>query len=160
MKKMHPLWFALALILAGCATVASSPHFTRGTQALERGDYQTAVNELNEAVQLEPGVSRYHNNLSFAYFKLKNEQKGWFHLRQAVLLDTNNRRAAASFESYWTHLERGGKVRVGALEKDILASLDEPDITLKSEPETSYIWGYKRVRVKGATVVSIENWVK
>lgn len=160
MKKIHGLWFSLALILVGCATVESSAHFTRGTEALERSDYQTAVNELTEAVRLEPRFSRYHTNLSYAHFKLNDVKKGWYHLRQAVLLDTNNQQAKASFESYWAYLERSGKVRVGSLEKDVLRALDEPDIALRADAETSYIWGYKRVRVKGAAVVSIDSWVK
>jgi tetratricopeptide (TPR) repeat protein len=140
--------------------VNASSHFTRGTQALERGDFETAVKELEEAVRLEPKMSRYHNNLAFAHFQLKNEPKGWFHMRQAVLIDPANQQAAASFESYWAHLERRAKVRIGAPASEVLSALGQPDLSNESETESLYIWGLKLVRVHRGAVLSIENVLK
>jgi tetratricopeptide (TPR) repeat protein len=153
------LYLAAFLVMTGCSTVASSPHYTEGTRAIERGDYQTAVKELEQAIQLEPRVSRYHNNLAFAYFHLGNEQKGWYHLRQAVLLDPDNRYAVASFNGYWGELEKNGKVRIGMPTQELVKNLGEPDLTLKIGDETSLVWGLKRIHLRGELVASIEKWV-
>lgn len=137
--------------------VNASAHFTRGTRALEQGDFKTAVAELDEAVRLEPKMSRYHNNLAFAHFQLKNEPQGWFHMRQAVLIDPGNPQAVASFDSYWAHLERSGRVQVGAAFPVVYSALGQPDLSNEGPDEQLYIWGLKLVRVREGVVAAIEN---
>jgi len=105
-------------------------------------------------------MSRYHNNLAFAHFQLKNEPKGWFHMRQAVLIDPGNDQAVASFESYWAHLERSGKVRVGAAASEVFSALGGPDLSNEGEVEKLYIWGLKLVRVDAGVVTAVESVLK
>lgn len=148
----------LILCLPGCSTVNSSLNYTKGTEALERGDYEESIRFLEEAVRLDPKLSRNHNNLGYAYLQTGRHKKGWFHVRQAVLLDPNNRYAVATFLSVWNNFEADGLFALGTSETRILSELEEPDIRIGNEKEIVLIYGLKMLRFRDSELYSIEEF--
>ena len=155
------LCFAAAFSLAHAQSVdPRDPHALAGTAAIERGDFKTAVAELETAVTANPKVSSYHNNLAFAYFQLGNEPKGWFHLRQAVLLNSENIPAVKSFESFWDHLEKTGVVKLGKGREELVSALGTPDLEVRTDDEVWLIWGLKRIILRNDAAMEVTTWVK
>ncbi len=57
----------LVLLLSGCASFDATLAFQRGTDALERGEPERAVVELERAAALVPDSSAVQNHLGIAY---------------------------------------------------------------------------------------------
>ncbi len=51
----------------GCASLEGARLYGSGTQALDRGDTQRAISDLERAVVLVPHASEVHNHLGVAY---------------------------------------------------------------------------------------------
>jgi len=109
------------------STVDSSLNYTKGTKALENGDYEKAAELLREAVRLDPILSRNHNNLATALFELGLLNEGWPHVRKAVLLDPKNEYAAKNSKRYIVALLNQESLNIGANLSDVVAVLGEPD---------------------------------
>lgn len=92
--KLVELFLIVTLVLfTGCSVVNSSVHYTKGTESLERGDYETAIVQLKHAVELCPELPRNHINLRCAYILVGEHYKGWYCLEQARLcMDEEARR--------------------------------------------------------------------
>ena len=133
--KLHASIFTLICLtsLNACAvtdiapTVNSSINYTRGTEALENGDYERAAELLRESVRLDPTLSRNHNNLATALFELGHLKEGWLHVRQAVLLDPKNEFSAANSKRYIVALLNQEGLNTGVSLSDVVAVLGEPD---------------------------------
>ena len=109
------------------STVSSSTNYTKGTKALENGDYERAAELLRESVRLDSTLSRNHNNLATALFELGLLEEGWPHVRQAVLLDPKNEYAAANSKRYIIALLNQEGLNTGASLPDVVSVLGEPD---------------------------------
>jgi tetratricopeptide (TPR) repeat protein len=94
---------------------------------LERGDYQQAATLLEEAVRLDPGLSRNQNNLAAALFELGRLEDGWPHVRQAVLLDPSNQYAVQSCKRYIVAMLKKANLDFGASKSEVVRVLGEPD---------------------------------
>ena len=98
----------LGLVCVGCQTVESSLNYTKGTKALDAGDYDTAIADLEKAVELDPEVARNHINLAAAYLMRGQIQEGWPHARKGVILAPRDTVAQTNFRHYFKSLiDRG-----------------------------------------------------
>ena len=66
---------ALGLVLVaapGCASFAGARLYRSGSQALERGDAEQAIADLERAAELVPHASEVQNHLGLAYAAAAN----------------------------------------------------------------------------------------
>lgn len=60
------------------------------TKSYKDGDYQAALENLKEAIKIDPGVGSDHFNLACIYSNLKDADQGFKHLQKAVEIGYNN----------------------------------------------------------------------
>lgn len=129
MKRLNKLFLIVsASTLCGCSGIQSSVHFTRGTQCIEKGDFQGARFHLEKACELDPSMSRNHNNLTYIYIQLGEIDKAWYHARQAAFLDPGNEEAVTNFNNLLDELETFYNIAEGSSKEDVKAALGEPDM--------------------------------
>lgn len=130
MKNMSTHLLAISLfILSGCSTIVSSYHYTTGTQHLDCGNYHEAISELEQAVELDPTMARNHTNLSYAYSKINNEEKAWYHNRQATRCPYSDGLCVLQFRLYYYQkmIVDKGFDKPGTPWEEISNNLGEPD---------------------------------
>lgn len=128
MKKLHILSLLLVISsLYGCSCIQSSIHFTQGTRCLEEGNFQEARIHLEKACELEPRLSRYHNNLAHAYLHLGEIDKAWYQARQAAFLDPGNYEAVTTFKSLLNQLIQSHNIKHGSSKEEVENAFGEPD---------------------------------
>jgi Flp pilus assembly protein TadD len=87
----------LALVLAaGCASYEGSRLYGSGTRALDRGDPQRAIADLERAAELVPEASAVQNHLGLAYAAAGRDEEALAAFHRAVELDCNNAAAQAN----------------------------------------------------------------
>jgi Flp pilus assembly protein TadD len=84
----------LLLVAGGCASLEAARLYTRGTDALDRGDVASAVVALERAAALEPEASEIQNHLGLAYAAAGRPGDALLAWRRAVELDCDNSAAA------------------------------------------------------------------
>lgn len=84
---------ALVLCLGGCATYRAARLYRRGSIALERGESERAVADLERAAVLAPHASEIQNHLGLAYAASGRDEDALHAFRRAVELDCDNRQA-------------------------------------------------------------------
>jgi Flp pilus assembly protein TadD len=89
---------ALALALSGCASFQGARLYRSGTLALDRGDVELAVADLERAAALVPTASEVQNHLGLAYAAAGREADARAAFQRAVDLDCDN--SAASHNLY------------------------------------------------------------
>ena len=94
---------AAALLLAGslglgCASVEGARLYASGGRALERGDAELAVADLEGAAERAPHVSEVRNRLGVAYAAAGRREDAIREFRSAVELDCENAVAARNLE--------------------------------------------------------------
>lgn len=156
---MRYAWGLMLLTLTGCATVSSSMQYTQGTAAMQRGDFQRAVELLEEAVRLDPNVSRNRNNLAGALFELGRLEDGWPHVRKAVQLDPQNPFASQNCTRYLLTLMDKAGVHVGASRVSVLSALGEPDVSIANGVQTMEMYCSSKLTYKGDRLESIGDLV-
>ncbi|MEO0534869.1 MAG: J domain-containing protein [Cyanobacteria bacterium P01_A01_bin.123] len=65
-------------------------HIERAQEYLQKGNHNQAVQELRDAIRIEPSNSHFHSLLGRAYLMQKLEGMAKVHFRQALKLDSNN----------------------------------------------------------------------
>jgi Flp pilus assembly protein TadD len=85
---------ALSLALAGCARWEGARLYQSGTAALDRGDSERAIADLERAAELVPGASEVQNHLGLAYAAAGRDDDARNAFRRAVDLDCGNGAAA------------------------------------------------------------------
>jgi Flp pilus assembly protein TadD len=84
---------ALAL---GCASLQGARLYESGTEALDRGDSEQAIVELERAADLVPQASEVQNHLGLAYQAAGREREAEAAFRRAVDLDCENEAAVVN----------------------------------------------------------------
>lgn len=142
MMMKHRLLPLLAVVLTSCSTVASSFHYTRGTECLDRGDCEGAIKELTKAVELDPEMARNHTNLSFAYLSCNHYDKAWYHIRQAVLCPYQDSAGYINFMNLCQAMVINPKLNEpGTPLEEVRRKLGEPDIEINNDKTLTYIYG-------------------
>jgi Flp pilus assembly protein TadD len=88
-----------ACLLVACATLDGARLFRSGTTALDRGDAQAAVRDLEAAAQLLPESSAVHNHLGLAYQAAARPDEALREFERAVAIDCDNQAARANLAS-------------------------------------------------------------
>ena len=65
-----------------------------GVEHLRAGQLDTAIGELEQAIQLLPGRPENHSNLAYAFFLKGQPARGLEEVRKALQLDGGSRRPA------------------------------------------------------------------
>ena len=84
------LFAALLLGSAGCASLQGARLYQQGTAALDRGDVDQAVSDLERAAALAPQASEVQNHLGLAYTAAGRDDDALRAFRRAVDLDCDN----------------------------------------------------------------------
>ncbi|HTY19044.1 MAG TPA: tetratricopeptide repeat protein [Myxococcota bacterium] len=101
MKGIARLVAALALgaLLGGCASLEAMRLYESGTHALDRGDSQRAVADLERAAALAPDASPIQNHLGLAYQEAGRQEDALRAFERAVALDCSNEAAVANLRA-------------------------------------------------------------
>lgn len=82
--------------LAGCATFQAGRLYTRGSDALARGENERAITDLERAAALAPHASEIQNHLGLAYQAAGRHEEARTAFERAVDLDCNNHAASSN----------------------------------------------------------------
>ncbi len=102
--------FALCAALAACADLEARRFYRAGTDALDRGESQRAIADLERAAALAPEISAIQNHLGIAYEDAGRSEDALLAYERAVALDCDNRAAASNLREL-----RGRRFRCHAL---------------------------------------------
>lgn len=81
----------LGLLTApGCASFQAARFYRSGTEALDRGDPDTAIRDLQRAAAAAPHASPVQNHLGLAYAAAGRDTEALAAFRRAVELDCEN----------------------------------------------------------------------
>jgi Flp pilus assembly protein TadD len=100
------LLLALTLSTAGCAAVDGARLFRSGTAALDRGDTQGALRDLEHSVRVLPDSSAAHNHLGLAYAADGRDADALREFERAVAIDCTNQAAQANLAQARARAER------------------------------------------------------
>lgn len=94
----------LAVLVVACESRAfrslqAGRLYTTGTEALDRGDHQTAIAQLEEAATLVPDASEIRNHLGLAYWSAGDSDRARAAFEAAIDLDCDNEAARANLAS-------------------------------------------------------------
>ena len=86
------LWAAIGVVAAGlgCSSFEAARLYHSGTAALDRGESDRAVADLEQAVELFPEASEVQNHLGLAYQAAGRPLDAELAFRRAVALDCGN----------------------------------------------------------------------
>jgi len=90
------LLFVLCAVVVGCADIEARRFYRAGTEALDRGESQRAVAELERAAVLAPEISSIQNHLGIAYEDAGRSDDALLAYERAVALDCDNRAAESN----------------------------------------------------------------
>jgi len=98
MARLGIAGLCAALLALGCAALDGARLGESGTHALERGDLEAAIADLEAAVERVPQASELHNRLGVAYAAAGRREEAIREFRSAVELDCANALAARNLE--------------------------------------------------------------
>ncbi len=90
-------------LTTGCASYRGARLYQSGTLALDQGEPQRAIRELERAAWLVPHVSEIQNHLGLAYAEAGRVEEAGRAFRRALALDCDNRAARANLA--WIEVE-------------------------------------------------------
>jgi Flp pilus assembly protein TadD len=93
------LALAFSPALAGCASFEAARLYRSGTAALDKGEPERAVADLERAGTLAPQASEVQNHLGLAYVELGREAEAERAFRRALALDCDNAAAQANLRA-------------------------------------------------------------
>jgi len=100
-KTALTLCLGICLVLFSCALKKSPPpepglagkdfnfYLRQGILSLNRSDYENALEQLSQAIALNPNSARAHNLRGVAFFQLKNLRNAEEEFRSAMALDAS-----------------------------------------------------------------------
>lgn len=95
--------------LGGCATWQGATLYQSGSEALQEGRIEVAIDDLERAADLAPDRSEIQNHLGLAYAAADRREDALAAFRLAEALDCDNRAATVNrerLESEWINSDR------------------------------------------------------
>jgi len=89
-REISGLLLAALLAIGGCASLEGARLYRSGTAALDAGEPERAVRELERAARLVPRASEIQNHLGLAYAELGRSEEASLAFERAVALDCEN----------------------------------------------------------------------
>jgi len=74
----------------GCSAIEGAHLYREGTEALERGEVEVAVRELERAAERVPEASEVQNHLGLAYLASGRREEAMRAFERALALDCEN----------------------------------------------------------------------
>ena len=99
---------ALCAAVVGCADLEARRSYRAGTAALDRGESQRAITELERATALAPEISAIQNHLGIAYEVAGRRDDALLAYERAVALDCDNRAAESNLRELRARLPDPG----------------------------------------------------
>lgn len=93
------LGLASAMAMAGCASYQAARLYARGTEALDRGEPERAIRDLERAAELAPRASPIQNHLGLAYRSAGRHEEAVAAFERALELDCDNHAAASNLRA-------------------------------------------------------------
>jgi Flp pilus assembly protein TadD len=90
-------------LTTGCASYRGAQLYQSGTLALDQGEPQRAIRELEGAARLVPHASEIQNHLGLAYAEAGRVEEARQAFRRALALDCDNRAARENLA--WIEVE-------------------------------------------------------
>lgn len=138
-----PLIILALSLLSACGFFEADALYKSGSQALERGQYQECIEQLEKAKALVPNLSSFiRNNLGVCYDRVGKNKDAWFEYRRAVINNPQNNPALKNFGAKWDRFKEQGILIIGGSADSIVEQIGEPDFRKKSGNESGEIWGY------------------
>jgi tetratricopeptide (TPR) repeat protein len=123
-----------SMLLTSCSLTKATLEYTEGTQCMERGDYRSAIEHLEKAVEIEPRYSKFQGNLACAYIGIGELDNAWHHSRKAVLGNGCGYAELYTFkELHRVCVQEKGLEQKGTLLQDVLSVLGDPDERLERD---------------------------
>lgn len=98
----------LALVgLSSCAGFQAAQLYGSGTEALDRGEAELAIRDLERAAELAPEASEVQNHLGLAYDAAGRQGEARAAYQRAVDLDCENQAAQANLAGAEARSARG-----------------------------------------------------
>lgn len=92
---MRRAWLLLAVSVSlGCAAIEGARLYRSGTQALERGDFASAIVDFEGAASRVPNDAELHNRLGIAYAAEGRRDDAIREFERAIELDCDHAVAA------------------------------------------------------------------
>ena len=92
MRTLLRVAMVLGLLL-GCASLEAARLYRSGSAALDRGDAERAIADLERAAQLQPQASEIQNHLGLAYAEAGRDEDARRAFQRSVDLDCDNEAA-------------------------------------------------------------------
>ena len=80
------------ILLVGCVSPAQE-HLNKGTAYLDQGEFDEAIEEYTEAIELDPNYTTAYHNRAFVYSEIGEYDKAIADLTKTIELDPNYARA-------------------------------------------------------------------
>src|ERR1700730_8839394 len=128
----------LPFLFVGCAQRATQLkerarlHLELGVSHLAQGDYPNALNELNQAEQLDPNNPAIENNLGLAYTVRNRPKEAEQHYRKALELDPKYTDARANLGRLMIDAKKYDEAlaELGQVENDLTYPYPEKALSL------------------------------
>ena len=93
----------VGLLGLSCASWRAAQLYQKGTAALDVGEVQRAVTDLEQASRLAPAASEIRNHLGLAYLAAGDERAARDAFERAVALDCENGAARRNLQAIGVH---------------------------------------------------------
>ena len=95
-RREAGLGLALLALLLACTSLTAAQHYAEGSAALDRGEVERAIAELERAAALVPHASEVQNHLGLAYTAAMREDQALRAFERALELDCDNAAARSN----------------------------------------------------------------
>lgn len=134
------LCLLLALVCASCLSAEFRQHYEAGAAAADKGDFKTAIAELEAAIAVDPNVSSLAwHKLAYAYDSVGRRKDAWIAMRKAVIINPISSERKQGFYANWRAMKQG--ISLGASSMDVRRHLGDPDVEATGKGYALWTYG-------------------
>lgn len=134
---------------------SAKKEFELGNSAMDREEFEAAIEHFEAAVKAEPENGVRHHALGVAYMANRNANAGWYHFRMAVRYAPDNEAAVMDFLRTWKFLDNSGLFSVGTSAETIMNTLGKPDQYEQNGIQSRAIYGFMSINMINQQLFSI-----